>query len=429
MQEATTTTVSLEERELYLAELHRILASEAFAKTPRLSALLSHIVEHTLRGQLDELTEQQIGIHVFQRAPGYNSAEDTIVRGTARHLRQRLELYYSNGGRLDAVRLSVPKGGYVARFELVEAQPETSDAAVHDIPGQAPGWPISAKLVAVSLAVLAMALAVLLGVQRRTVPVAEVHEGPQKLWQALFTPGRKTLIVPGDASLDAYIAWEQRPVSLSDYTNQYYQQQIRVTRPPHGNDVPLAARSVTPMADLRLVSELVRVPQWMGHPELQPLVEIRYARDVAVGDTHDNNLILIGTESFDPWVTLYHRAMDFHAEWDFKSDDYAIVNSQPRAGEKARYEYVRTDGSTFPVAHIAFLNNSQGPGKVLIVEGTTMGTTYAAISFLKDEGLWRPVMDAATDRDGRLHNFEVLLAGDFVRGGISNVRRIAIHVH
>ena len=80
-------------------ELARILASRTFAKSPRLCSLLAFIVSHSEEGRHDELTEQQIGIQVFGRSPGYNSSDDTIVRGTARHLRQRLELYYSGEGR------------------------------------------------------------------------------------------------------------------------------------------------------------------------------------------------------------------------------------------------------------------------------------------------------------------------------------------
>lgn len=54
------------------AELDRVLASRVFAKSPRLCALLTYICESSLEGLADELTEQQIGIHVFGRPPGYN---------------------------------------------------------------------------------------------------------------------------------------------------------------------------------------------------------------------------------------------------------------------------------------------------------------------------------------------------------------------
>jgi hypothetical protein len=33
------------------------------------------------------------------------------------------------------------------------------------------------------------------------------------------------------------------------------------------------------------------------------------------------------------------------------------------------------------------------------------------------------------DKSGRLHNFEVLLSNDFIRGGVSNTQLVAFHVH
>lgn len=421
-------------------EIRRILGSAAFAKAPRLCALLAHIAEHTLSGELDDLTEQQIGIQVFGRTPGYNSAEDTIVRGTARHLRQRLEAYYAEEGRSDEIRISIPKGSYVARFEEAIHESEFAKPSAADVlpkvlpapPSVSGGeWPFAAKITVAALALALGICAFFLARQKQVVSRSDSRLGPQALWQALFAPGRKTLLVPGDASLDAYVAWEQRPVSLADYTNQKYQTEITISAPPNERDVPIGVRSATPMADLKLISELVHVPRWMGQPEEEPWIEIRYARDVVVGDTHDSNLILIGTPTFNPWVTLYRSGLDFHADWDYKNDVYLVTNSAPKPGELPEYKYERKANTTWihPITHIAYTDNSQGQGKVLIVEGTSMGSTYAAVAFLTREYLWKPVIAAATDKDGHLHNFEVLLSSDFVRGGTSNSRVIATHIH
>ena len=419
------------------AELVRVLASVAFARATRLCALLTYVVEHSLANRADELTEQQIGIHVFGRAAGFNTAEDTIVRGTARLLRQRLEAYYREEGWSNPVRITIPKGSYVARFEAVEqttpgsVSPEpqpVASAVPPETAGAAGNWPLAAKVLLVGLSACVVVLAALLALRHPERYEAPLASEPQALWSLLFTTGRKTLIVPGDGSLDAFVQWEQRPVSLADYSTQSYLAQSRLSRPPASNDVPLGVRSVTPMADLRLVSELVRVPEHMARPDLQPWVEIRYARDVVVGDTHDNNLILIGSESFNPWVMLYRGGMDFYAQHDVKTDAFTITNRAPQPGEAPMYRYARAAQAT-AYTHLALLDNSQGSGKVLLVEGTSMGTTYAALTFLTQEQLWRPVLEAATDKRGHLHNFEVLLGSEFVRGGLTNTHRIALHVH
>lgn len=291
-------------------------------------------------------------------------------------------------------------------------------------------WPLTAWLAIAICAALAIVLPLLVyrHFRPRPEPILE-SAGPEILWHALFTPGRKTLIVPGDAGLDAYIAWEQKSISLTDYTNQAYQQEITVSRPPTGKDVPLSVRSVTPMADLRLVSELVRVPDRMGQPELNNWIEICYARDMVVANTQNDNLILIGAESFNPWVTLYQSALDFYVRWDYKSDVGVVTNRAPKPGEPARLQYDRRLPGQKALTLVALTDNSQGNGRVLLIEGTSMGTTYGALNFFTNEELWKPVIHAATDSRGALHNFEVLLSNEFVRGGAANTRLVAFHVH
>lgn len=421
--------------------MQRILVSRTFSKAPRLCSLLQYVVENSLNGKLDNLTEQQIGIQVFKRSPGYNSGEDTIVRGTARHLRHRLEQYYADEGQAEPMRISIPKGGYVAHFEGANSSTEPAPKLIiSDAPltpafqsatgSRATSWPLAARVTVILSSALAILLPLAVYFWIRPGVPARASQEPRILWQALFTPERKTIIVPGDASLDAYIAWEQHPVSLENYATQSYQQQVTVSRPPSGLDVPLSTRSVSPMADLRLVSELVRAPEYMGMPQLERNMEVRYARDVAVADTHDNNLILIGSETFNPWVTLYQPVMDFVSHWDFATDVYSIENKAPKPGEQSLYTYTRRQHPPQnPYTHIALLDNSQGQGRVLIVEGTSMGTTYGAINFLTHEQLWGPVIKAATDSTGRLHNFEVVLGGDFVHGGVSNTHIVALHIH
>ena len=426
-------------------EVLRVLASEAFIKAPRLCSFLGYVCENSLQGRLDELTEQQIGIHVFQRSPGFNSAEDTIVRGTARHLRTRLESYYQEEGQHDPIRVVMRKGGYVASFEPI-GKPEqettpavldrgvpvlsSSTASLPDHPRQMHGhWPLAAQL---SLACVSLVAAILAAL---TVHLARPRRedasgvGPTALWRALFTEGRRTLIVPGDASLDAYIAWEQRTVSLDQYANQTYQREVTVSQPPSATDVPLSVRSVTPMADLRLITELVRVPDRLGTPQAGRWMEVRYARDLAIADTHENNLILIGSESFNPWGTLYQPEMDFKVARGFNTDVYSVTDRAPKSGEPRTYEYRRSAAGSKAITLVALLDNSQGHGRVLLVQGSSMGTTYGALNFFTNEHLWKPVIDAATGADGSLRNFEVLLSSDFVRGGVSNTQILSAHVH
>ena len=425
-----------------LEAVARVLSSRTFSKAPRLCSLFEFIAAHSVTGRHQDLTEQRIGVQVFGRTPGYNSSDDTIVRGTARHLRQRLDQYYSSEGVDDRIHIKIPRGGYVASFEersppLKDPDPTIASLGSPEQTSTPPvrlerAWVLWALVsVTVLLVVVSTGLAVAyLKLKQRAQRDEPRLSGPASLWNALFTGDRKTLIVPGDAGLDTYVAWEQKDISLEEYSSQSYQQHATVSVPPTHMDVPLSARSVTPMADLVFVTALVRASEQMGNPRLSEAVEVRYARNLVVAETHDNNLILIGSETFNPWVKLYQPQMDFQAHFDFGHDVYRIVNRLPKAGEQPEYEYVRKiSGPQKALTHIALLNNDQGLGRVLVVEGTSMGTTYGAVNFLTYSSLWGPVLQQATDRDGKLRNFEVLLSGDFFHGGMGNTRVIALHVH
>jgi Tol biopolymer transport system component len=98
------------------AQLGRLLGSPELASSPRLCLLLRHIVEHTISGRAVDLKEFSIGVDVFERPDNYDPKEDSIVRVQAKRLRDRLQLYYANGGTSDPVVIDIPKGGYVATF-------------------------------------------------------------------------------------------------------------------------------------------------------------------------------------------------------------------------------------------------------------------------------------------------------------------------
>jgi len=105
------------------AELERVLASRGFVSAGRLSRLLRHVVEKTLAGETDQLKEYSVGMEVFDRDDKYDPRIDSIVRVEAGRLRSRLEEYYGADGAADPVRISLPRGAYVALFEPHQAPP------------------------------------------------------------------------------------------------------------------------------------------------------------------------------------------------------------------------------------------------------------------------------------------------------------------
>ena len=93
------------------AELNRILGSEIFSRSARLSAFPRFIVEQTLSGQGDSLKEHVIAVEVYGRSTDFDTAADPIVRVDARRLRDKLREYYVSSPH-DPIAISVPKGSY-----------------------------------------------------------------------------------------------------------------------------------------------------------------------------------------------------------------------------------------------------------------------------------------------------------------------------
>jgi hypothetical protein len=407
-------------------ELERIVRSDTFSKSPRLAALLKHICERTWTGRTDELSEQQIGIHFFHRQPGFNTGEDAIVRGTARHLRKRLDLYYGTEGRLNRTGISVPKGGYVARFEetrrLPVADPEIAAAEEHDPYPDARGTNWAPWIVA-TVALLAVISGIFAW---RHVPTRQTNltDGPILMWKALFQPNHRTVIVAGDSALNLYTAYTHHAVPLRVYMEQGYQNDPTIKAiSPEGPGLISMVNAAT-MADLKLTSELVRVPYRENLSIADKNVEIRYARDVNEADLHDANLILLGASTFDPWVSVYDKNLDFHLDRGFEHYTFRVLNRAPQKGEDA----VITKDDNEALTTVALTETPSGTEHVLLIGGSTMGSVYAAEHFLFTQRMWQPIIDTATVQN-KLHNFEVVLKSDFVKDEVSNTRVIAYHVH
>jgi predicted ATPase len=107
----------------YRDELERVLSSDRFARSERVSKVLRFLVERQLEGRESELKESVIGVEVFGRRPDYNPKLDSTVRTEAVRLRARLGTYYSTEGSQDPLVIEIPKGGYVPIFRHSEAAP------------------------------------------------------------------------------------------------------------------------------------------------------------------------------------------------------------------------------------------------------------------------------------------------------------------
>ena len=147
-------------------QLDRMVASPYFSHSKRLPNFLRFVVEHTLAGDAENLKERTLGIEIFRRDPGYDTASDPIVRVTAAELRKRMAQYYQEAVHQEELRITLPPGSYIPEFHgpkggngfgLPEAEtapaapPENTSPPEARVPRR---WPLTLAWILIAAAVI-----------------------------------------------------------------------------------------------------------------------------------------------------------------------------------------------------------------------------------------------------------------------------------
>jgi hypothetical protein len=98
-------------------ELARVLASPEFERAESLGRMVQYVVNQTVLGDVASLKEYFVGVEVFDLPADFDPKCCALVRVQAIRLRRKLDRYYAERGATNPLRIVVPKGGYVARFE------------------------------------------------------------------------------------------------------------------------------------------------------------------------------------------------------------------------------------------------------------------------------------------------------------------------
>jgi len=114
-------------------QLERMLSSGIFKRSPRLSRLLRHIVEQSLRGEDYRVKEYSIAIEVFGKPETFDPRIDSVVRVAARQLRAKLEHYYGTDGRHDPVLIRFRPGDYTPRIQVRQLESASADLVATDV--------------------------------------------------------------------------------------------------------------------------------------------------------------------------------------------------------------------------------------------------------------------------------------------------------
>jgi hypothetical protein len=111
---------------LVRSQLDKVLASELFSRSERLSGFLRFVVEETLNGRGETLKEPVLAHELYGKEADFDGATNPIVRVDARRLRDKLREYYADQTG-DPVVIALPKGSYVPTFDRAADTPPAPD--------------------------------------------------------------------------------------------------------------------------------------------------------------------------------------------------------------------------------------------------------------------------------------------------------------
>jgi len=418
--------------------VERLTSSPRFAKSVRLCSFLRFVCKETLLARGEQLNEQRVGVHVFERKADYDSADDNIVRAHASRIREKLEAYYLGEGKEDRIRIHLHRGSYVPQFEEVAtgvprvpelllpaeavSAPSAAETEAFERAGVRGGWIVwilAAALLAVSCAA---------GYEwwaRRTLDQVLHSSEPavRDFWHEVFPAERRALIVAGDSSLVLHKDLTGEVVTLPEYIARGYLGGASVTRPQNRQEIAtwVANRRLTSVADLEMAAQLLRIPEIIAvHPQ------VRFARDLDLADLKEANAIIIGAQPADPWLSLFQSKLNFVITDD--DQHTRIVNRSPRNGEAPIYGNEPGNPQRVAYGVIGLVPNLSGDGRVLIVEGTSIAGTEGAGDFVTDPAQLGPVLESIHRQYGSVKPFELLLETTDLNGSAPLSRVIAMRV-
>ena len=328
------------------------------------------MAECAIREAPEDATEQQIGVNVFQRRPGYNSSEDSIVRSHARLLRQKLADYFSGEGAPEEELIEIPKGHYLPSFHPRETKVKSSKSEAArgslravDVTSLAEaGWKPSKFGVSAAMGMVLLLL------------IAATS------WFAVRSMKRPEQ-VPGKSSLDAlWTPFLSGPPPLVIYSNALFlgDSKTGLRYPPADTkpdqlDPEHSVANYTGIGEVAAVYQLTKLFDSHGASFI-----LKRSLLVTWDEAKLTNLIFIGSPAENPSLRVLRSTTDFTM---MTGPDYAgVVNHHPKPGEPELYSRPEHP-LTKDYAIVALIPGVEPGKKMLVLSGLTTLGTQAAVEF------------------------------------------------
>jgi hypothetical protein len=393
------------------AVVERIAASQHFKSSARLCQFLYYVAECTIRGTPEEATEQQIGIRVFGRPPGYNSSEDSIVRTHARLLRQKLDAYFAQEGIAEDFVVEIPKGHYLPVFRLRSGRTVTpgEPAAGQNQETSHPAGSASERLrrwswrLAWAILPLLMAIGLLFWHPWNR---SQAGESAVDVFWRPFLTGDPPLVIFSNA------------LFTGNSTSG-----LRYAPPQASNTAPQEpyVDSYTGIGELASVYNLTRL--FDAH---RATFILKRSLLVTWDEAELRNLIFIGSRAENPSLRVLPGTTDF--TMIAAPDSAGVVNHNLKPGEPAVYSRPEQP-LTSDYAILALLPGIQAGKRILIFSGLTTFGTQAAVDYVCRPETAAELLKKITGPKGEIRPFEAVLETTIGGGVPLQTHLVTIRVH
>jgi len=401
------------------ALLQRIASSQQFRNSMRLKEFLLYVGECAIRDSPKDVTEQQIGIHVFQRPPGYNSSEDSIVRTHARLLRRKLDEYFSGEGAHEEIIIEIPKGHYLPVFQPHEqhfsvphpVEPPPLREEIYVAPAAPIVYePALARRAKIWLAIAVCFLVILLAAniwpgQSKS---RAVESGMETLWGPFLSESQPLVIYSNALFVgDSKNGFQVAPAETVADSNQSVREDGSLLYT--GTGAVMAIHQLTQLFDAHHATFI-----------------LKRSHLVTWDDARSTNLIFIGSRAQNPALNMLPSMNDFILLAD--PDSAGFINDHPKPGEPKLYSRPRYFFSK-DYAVLSLLPGLQQGKWILIFSGVSTLGTEAAVEYACRPDDVAALLRAASFKNGEIRPFEALLETTIVGGVPMEARLVTIRTH
>ncbi len=387
------------------AQVERILASEAFTHSERLSRFLRFTVEQAIQGRGETIKEYPVGVEVFDRGESYDPRTDPIVRVEAGRLRSKLREYYDTRGRDDPIRIGFQKGSYIPTFAPGGEPPSEAGRSRLWVLAQR-NWRNRALLGALLLAAIASYWAASLTQENRRFqreldaarPPA-VQKALSAVWGRFFSSDVETFVVfgspvffAGQEGSDLFL----RVSSLNEPANLLSDPNLQALQKRLG---PLSG----PRYDYAMMGDAIalqRLTAFLARDGLRLTATPAHA--AGWESIKEGNIIFLGAPRTIPFLKSLPVQRDF--DWDA---DQNIVNRRPQPGEQPLYATPsHRDQMTYAI--IASFPGLRPNREILLLTAHSAPGVLAAVDYVTRPDSVRVMIDKLGLPDSGQH-YEMLL--------------------